>query len=191
MGALSMCVKINLSVKTCVWYIYFFHPLFFSHYLNSPCFFLASCKLHFASTLASNEWMNEWLGVCVQVHNLDAETFALRKVETLDIASNSKCYWSYVVGGSEIDLTNFSSVKTGCGPLTQGWQVYSLVAQILFSRSWVFFLLSSLSSWNTHIVGALNPTNPTSWKRTTWRCTYYVGFWVCRICVIQLWQLTN
>jgi len=26
------------------------------------------------------------------------------------------------VGGSEIDLTNFSSVKTGCRPLTQGWQ---------------------------------------------------------------------
>ncbi|CAM6007596.1 unnamed protein product [Sphagnum balticum] len=61
-------------------------------------------------------------GCSFNVHNLDAETFALRKVETLDIASNSKHYWSYVVGGSEIDLTNFSSVKTGCGPLTQGWQ---------------------------------------------------------------------
>jgi hypothetical protein len=56
----------------------------------------------------------------MQVHKLDAETFALRKVETLDIASNSKRYWRYVVGGSEIDLTNFSSVKTGCGLLTQG-----------------------------------------------------------------------
>jgi hypothetical protein len=91
--------------------------------------------------------MNEWLGVCVQVHNLDAETFALRKVETLDIASNSKHYWSYVVGGSEIDLTNFSFVKTGCGPLTQGWQVYSLVAQNSF-----FTLLGFLSSFLTIIM---------------------------------------
>jgi hypothetical protein len=81
------------------------------------------------------------------MHNLDAETFALRKVKTLDIASNSKRYWSYVVGGSEIDLTNFSSVKTGCRPLTQGWQVYSLVAQNSF-----FTLLGFLSSFLTIIM---------------------------------------
>jgi hypothetical protein len=56
------------------------------------------------------------------VHNLDADALALRKVETLDIGTNARDYWTYVVGGPEIDLTNFCSAKKQCGPLTQGWQ---------------------------------------------------------------------
>ncbi|KAG0565067.1 hypothetical protein KC19_8G161400 [Ceratodon purpureus] len=56
------------------------------------------------------------------VHNLNKEALAARKVENLDIGSNLKDYWSYVVGGPEIDLTKFKSEKTGRGPLTPGWQ---------------------------------------------------------------------
>ncbi|KAH9554044.1 hypothetical protein CY35_08G043900 [Sphagnum magellanicum] len=58
----------------------------------------------------------------LKVHNLDADALALRKVETLDIGTNARDYWTYVVGGPEIDLTNFCSAKKQCGPLTQGWQ---------------------------------------------------------------------
>ena len=54
---------------------------------------------------------------------MDEETLAARKVETLDIASNVKDYWTYIVGGQEIDLTTFKSEKTGRGPLGPGWQV--------------------------------------------------------------------
>jgi hypothetical protein len=61
--------------------------------------------------------------VCAQVHNLDADALALRKVETLDIGTNARDYWTYIVGGPEIDLTNFCSAKKQRGPLTQGWQV--------------------------------------------------------------------
>ncbi|KAH9554043.1 hypothetical protein CY35_08G043900 [Sphagnum magellanicum] len=61
-------------------------------------------------------------GCSPNVHNLDADALALRKVETLDIGTNARDYWTYVVGGPEIDLTNFCSAKKQCGPLTQGWQ---------------------------------------------------------------------
>ncbi len=57
------------------------------------------------------------------MHNLDADALALRKVETLDIGTNARDYWTYIVGGPEIDLTNFCSAKKQRGPLTQGWQV--------------------------------------------------------------------
>lgn len=59
----------------------------------------------------------------LQAHNLDKDALALRKVEYLDIASNVKDYWNYVIGGPEIDLTKFKSEITGRGPLAPGWQV--------------------------------------------------------------------
>jgi hypothetical protein len=65
--------------------------------------------------------LRKW--VCAQVHNLDADALALRKVEKLDIGTNARDYWTYVVGGPVIDLTNFCSAKKRRGPLTQGWQV--------------------------------------------------------------------
>jgi hypothetical protein len=60
---------------------------------------------------------------------LNKEALAARKVENLDIGSNVRDYWSYVVGGPEIDLTKFKSEKTGRGPLTPGWQVRLLSKQ--------------------------------------------------------------
>jgi len=56
------------------------------------------------------------------VHNLNKEALAARKVENLDIASSARDYWSYIVGGPEVDLTKFKSEKTGRGLLTPGWQ---------------------------------------------------------------------
>jgi hypothetical protein len=55
---------------------------------------------------------------------LNKEALAARKVENLDIGSNVRDYWSYVVGGPEIDLTKFKSEKTGRGLLNPGWQVH-------------------------------------------------------------------
>lgn len=79
--------------------------------------------------------LRKW--VCAQVHNLDADALALRKVETLDIGTNARDYWTYIVGGPEIDLTNFCSAKKQCGPLTQGWQVWSFS---LIPHTWDLFL---------------------------------------------------
>jgi hypothetical protein len=54
---------------------------------------------------------------------LNAGALSSRKVELVDISSNAKDYWSYVVGGPEIDLSKFKSQKTGRGLLSHGWQV--------------------------------------------------------------------
>lgn len=61
-------------------------------------------------------------GISMNVHNLDAESLALRKVEMLDISSTTRDYWSYMLGGSLVDLAAFQSRKTGRGPLIPGWQ---------------------------------------------------------------------
>lgn len=61
-------------------------------------------------------------GFSVNVHNLDAESLAIRQVEMLDIASTARDYWTYVLGGASVDLTTFQSRKTGRGPLMHGWQ---------------------------------------------------------------------
>ncbi len=107
----------NLSIDAC--FAVIFVPLTVHHFpswasiLGDKILSLLIC--FFISTL------RKW--VCAQVHNLDADALALRKVETLDIGTNARDYWTYVVGGPEIDLTNFCPVKKQRGPLTQGWQV--------------------------------------------------------------------
>ncbi|KAG6541652.1 hypothetical protein Mapa_016917 [Marchantia paleacea] len=56
------------------------------------------------------------------VHNLSNDALNNRKVETVDIASNVRDYWSYVIGGPAIDLETFQSRRTGRGLLLPGWQ---------------------------------------------------------------------
>ncbi|KAH7432355.1 hypothetical protein KP509_07G018600 [Ceratopteris richardii] len=57
------------------------------------------------------------------VHNLDAESLALRKVEVLDIASTARDYWNYMLAeDSSIDLSTFKPAKVERGPLLPGWQ---------------------------------------------------------------------
>ncbi|KAL3700028.1 hypothetical protein R1sor_018050 [Riccia sorocarpa] len=56
------------------------------------------------------------------VHNLPNELLNSRKVEVIDIASNVRDYWSYVIGGPPVDLETFQSKKTGRGLLQPGWQ---------------------------------------------------------------------
>ncbi|KAL2651867.1 hypothetical protein R1flu_019995 [Riccia fluitans] len=56
------------------------------------------------------------------VHNLPNELLNNRKVEIVDIASNVRDYWSYVIGGPPVDLATFQSKKTGRGLLQPGWQ---------------------------------------------------------------------
>ncbi|KAK6144494.1 hypothetical protein DH2020_021314 [Rehmannia glutinosa] len=57
-----------------------------------------------------------------QVLGLTKEQLAVRQVEMLDIATDTSDYWSYVVGCSNIDFSQFQSARTGRGPLLDGWQ---------------------------------------------------------------------
>lgn len=57
------------------------------------------------------------------MHGLSKEQLAIRQVETLDIASESNDYWSYMIGASNTDISQFQSAQTGRGPLLDGWQV--------------------------------------------------------------------
>ncbi|KAM7279086.1 hypothetical protein ACFE04_006220 [Oxalis oulophora] len=56
------------------------------------------------------------------VHGLNEEQLAAREVEIIDIASSTSNYWSYVIGSSDFDFTQFKSEKTARGPLSDGWQ---------------------------------------------------------------------
>ncbi|XP_043703800.1 phosphatidylinositol transfer protein 2-like [Telopea speciosissima] len=56
------------------------------------------------------------------VHGLSKELLKARKVETIDIASTARDYWSNFVGSSNINLSNFRSKRTARGPLSEGWQ---------------------------------------------------------------------
>ncbi|CAM6025392.1 unnamed protein product [Sphagnum balticum] len=85
-------------------------------YISFHCPYFGRFKLTIESMHLSDN------GCSPNVHNLDADALALRKVETLDIGTNARDYWTYVVGGPVIDLTNFCSAKKRRGPLTQGWQ---------------------------------------------------------------------
>lgn len=57
------------------------------------------------------------------MHALTKDQLAIRQVETMDIAKDTSDYWSYIIGGSNIDLSQFQSARTGRGPLLDGWQV--------------------------------------------------------------------
>lgn len=57
------------------------------------------------------------------MHGLTKEQLAIRQVETLDIASDYNDYWSYIIGASNLDFSQFQSAQTGRGPLLDGWQV--------------------------------------------------------------------
>ncbi|XVF47114.1 hypothetical protein PTKIN_Ptkin03bG0083000 [Pterospermum kingtungense] len=61
-------------------------------------------------------------GTSENVHGLDEEQLAARQVELIDIASTATDYWSYAIGSSSFDFSKFKSVKTGRGPLLDGWQ---------------------------------------------------------------------
>lgn len=62
-------------------------------------------------------------GKSANVHNLDANALALRKVEVLDIASTTRDYWSYMLAeGSPVDFSTFQSIKAERGPLLSEWQ---------------------------------------------------------------------
>lgn len=61
-------------------------------------------------------------GQSENVHGLSEEQLAIRQVETIDIASAMTDYWSYAIGSSDVDLSKFKSVRTGRGPLLEGWQ---------------------------------------------------------------------
>lgn len=67
------------------------------------------------------------------MHGLSKEQLAIRQVETLDIASESNDYWSYMIGASSTDFSQFQSARTGRGPLLDGWQV--CISSYLYSSS--------------------------------------------------------
>lgn len=61
-------------------------------------------------------------GKSENVHNLSKQQLAGRQVEVLDIALDARDYWSYIVGSSSVDFSQFRSSRTGRGPLLNGWQ---------------------------------------------------------------------
>ncbi|XP_047971690.1 phosphatidylinositol transfer protein 2-like isoform X2 [Salvia hispanica] len=61
-------------------------------------------------------------GLSDNVHGLTKEQLAIRQVEALDIASDYNDYWSYMIGASNFDFSQFQSAQTGRGPLLDGWQ---------------------------------------------------------------------
>ncbi|KAK3011762.1 hypothetical protein RJ639_012428, partial [Escallonia herrerae] len=56
------------------------------------------------------------------VHGLNKEQLAARQVETIDIASAARDYWSYVIGSNNVNMSTFQSARTRRGPLLEGWQ---------------------------------------------------------------------
>ncbi|KAK3036831.1 hypothetical protein RJ639_031309, partial [Escallonia herrerae] len=56
------------------------------------------------------------------VHGLNKEQLAARQVETIDIASATRDYWSYVIGSNNVNMSTFQSARTHRGPLLEGWQ---------------------------------------------------------------------
>ncbi|KAL9678254.1 hypothetical protein QQ045_016096 [Rhodiola kirilowii] len=61
-------------------------------------------------------------GKSENVHGLSQQQLAARQVELIDIATAATNYWSYVVGSNNVSFSDFKSVKTGRGPLCEGWQ---------------------------------------------------------------------
>ncbi|KAK4370367.1 hypothetical protein RND71_009842 [Anisodus tanguticus] len=61
-------------------------------------------------------------GCSENVHDLRKQQLAARQVEIIDIASAVSDYWSYIVGRSTEDLSNFKSARTGRGLLLNGWK---------------------------------------------------------------------
>ncbi|XP_030447835.1 uncharacterized protein LOC115670654 [Syzygium oleosum] len=61
-------------------------------------------------------------GQSENVHGLSEERLATRQVEIIDIASATTDYWSYAIARSDVDFSKFKSVRTGRGPLSEGWQ---------------------------------------------------------------------
>ncbi|XWS73744.1 hypothetical protein CRYUN_Cryun02cG0155000 [Craigia yunnanensis] len=61
-------------------------------------------------------------GTSENVHGLNEEQLAARRLEIIDIASVATDYWSYAIGSNSFDFSKFKSAKTGRGPLLDGWQ---------------------------------------------------------------------
>ncbi|GER34842.1 phosphatidylinositol transfer protein, partial [Striga asiatica] len=61
-------------------------------------------------------------GLSENVHGLSKEQLAVRQIEMLDIVSSTSDYWSYVIGTSGFDFSQFKSDQTARGPLLDGWQ---------------------------------------------------------------------
>ncbi|KAK9127257.1 hypothetical protein Syun_016054 [Stephania yunnanensis] len=61
-------------------------------------------------------------GQSENVHGLSKDQLSVRQVEEIDIASASRDYWSYAIGTSNVDVSEFQSQRTGRGPLSPGWQ---------------------------------------------------------------------
>ncbi|KAF6150556.1 hypothetical protein GIB67_030357 [Kingdonia uniflora] len=56
------------------------------------------------------------------VHGLSKELLKARQVENINISSATRDYWSYLLGSSDVDLSEFRSLRADRGPLLDGWQ---------------------------------------------------------------------
>ena len=58
-----------------------------------------------------------------QAFNLSPERLAARKVETVDIGSQEKDFWTRIIQKKDNDPSKIRSEKLNRGPLLPGWQV--------------------------------------------------------------------
>uniref|UniRef100_A0A0D9VSR8 Phosphatidylinositol transfer protein N-terminal domain-containing protein n=1 Tax=Leersia perrieri TaxID=77586 RepID=A0A0D9VSR8_9ORYZ len=79
------------------------------------CPLFSKCSLTIDTVIRPDNGSSE------NAHNLTNEQLAVRKVEIIDIASQSRDYWSKVISCPNVDLTTFKSQRTNRGPLLKGW----------------------------------------------------------------------
>uniref|UniRef100_A0A0E0KCA6 Phosphatidylinositol transfer protein N-terminal domain-containing protein n=1 Tax=Oryza punctata TaxID=4537 RepID=A0A0E0KCA6_ORYPU len=93
-------------------------------YPNSRTGFLIicyQCPLFSKCSLTIDTVIRPDNGCSDNAHNLTSEQLAAREVEIIDIASQSRDYWSKAISAPNVDLTAFRSQRTSRGPLLKGW----------------------------------------------------------------------
>uniref|UniRef100_A0A0E0NTK6 Phosphatidylinositol transfer protein N-terminal domain-containing protein n=1 Tax=Oryza rufipogon TaxID=4529 RepID=A0A0E0NTK6_ORYRU len=80
-----------------------------------------TCPLFSKCSLTIDTVIRPDNGCSENAHNLTSEQLAAREVEVVDIASQSRDYWSKVISAPNVDLTAFRSQRTSRGPLLKGW----------------------------------------------------------------------
>uniref|UniRef100_A0A0D9Z5Q2 Phosphatidylinositol transfer protein N-terminal domain-containing protein n=1 Tax=Oryza glumipatula TaxID=40148 RepID=A0A0D9Z5Q2_9ORYZ len=93
-------------------------------YPNSRTGFLIicyQCPLFSKCSLTIDTVIRPDNGCSENAHNLTSEQLDAREVEVVDIASQSRDYWSKVISAPNVDLTAFRSQRTSRGPLLKGW----------------------------------------------------------------------
>ena len=99
---------------------------------------------------------NDWI-----FWNLNECWLNLEKLGTyIDIASATTDYWSYAIGSNNTDFSEFKSLRSGRGPLLDGWQVGIFPTNYwTLTKIWLVF---RCSAYLVIIISSLSPPPPAS-----------------------------